>query len=227
LNKLSAKWGGLLLVANSPTVVTNLVHPILQFDFSSATKLTALDEKLNLATLHFTKGTAELNIQYNGPLGTDPALLEYLSGNLKVKNAEVVYEPRNLTFSNCNGEIVFSKSDLLMNNLQCDLNTNHFKVNIAGQNVNILASTNLPGQASIICTVYTPDLDLADFKSLFAARRAVVKRKSGGGKAKPAVQIDSVLENGTFNLVLQADAVHLNILLLLMYRQELLLTTMI
>ena len=209
LNKLAAKWGNLLLVANTPTVVTNLVHPVLQFDFSSATNLTALDEKLNLATLRFIKGTAELNMQYNGPLGTDPALLEYLSGNLRIKNAEVVYEPRNLTFSNCNGEVVFSKSDLLMNNLQCDFNTNHFKVNIAGQNVNLLANTNLPGQASIICTVYTPDLDLADFKSLFAARRAVVKRKSVGGKVKPAVQIDSVLENGTFNLVLQADAVHL------------------
>jgi len=209
LNKLSANWGGLRLAANSPTVVTNLVHPILQFDFSSATNLTALEEKLNLATLHFIKGTAALNLQYNGPLGTDPALLEYLSGNLKVKNAEVVYEPRNLTFSNCNGDIVFSQSDLLMNNLQCDFNTNHFKVNIAGQNVNILANTNLPGQAAIICTVYTPDLDLADFKSLFAARRAVVRKKSPGGTAKPAVQIDEILENGTLNLVLQADAVHL------------------
>lgn len=209
LNKISAKWGGLLLVANTPTLITNLYHPVLQFDFSSATKLTALDEKLNLATLRFTKGTAELNIQYNGPLGTDPALLEYLSGNLKVKNAEVIYEPRNLTFSNCNGEILFSQSDLLINNLQCDLNTNHFKVNIAGQNVNILASTNLPGQASILCTVYTPDLDLADFKTLFAARRVVVRKRSAGGIAKPAVQIDNVLENGTLTLVMQADAVHL------------------
>ncbi|TKK70905.1 hypothetical protein FC093_04210 [Ilyomonas limi] len=210
LNKLSAKWGGLLLAANTPTVVTNLVHPVLQFDFSSATTLTALDEKLNLATLHFTKGTAELNVQYNGPLGTDPALLEYLSGNLKIKNGAVVYEPRNLTFNNCNGEVVFSQSDLLVHNLQCDLNTNHFKVDIAGQNVNILASsTKLPGAASIICTVYTPDLDLADFKTLFAARRAVVRRKSKNGVAKPAVQIDNILENGTLNLVLQADAVHL------------------
>jgi len=209
LDKFSAQWGGLLLVSNTKTVVTNLVHPILQFDFSSATNLTALDEKLNLATLHFTKGTAELNMQYNGPLGTDPALLEYLSGNLKIKDGEVVYEPRNLTFDNCNGEIIFSQSDLLVHNLQCDLNTNHFKVDIAGQNVNILASTNLPGQASIICTVYTPDLDLADFKTLFAARRAVVRRKSSGGAAKPAVQIDNVLENGTLDLVLQANAVHL------------------
>src|SRR4051794_15832614 len=209
LNKISAKWGKLLLVANSPTVVTNLVHPVLQFDFSSATNLSALEEKLNLATLHFIKGTAELNLQYNGPLGTNPALLEYLSGNLKVKNAEVVYKPRNLTFSNCNGEVVFSQSDLLVNNLQCDLNTNHFKVNIAGQNVNLLANTNLPGQASILCTVYTPDLDLTDFKSLFAARRVVVRKKSSGGVAKPAVQIDDVLENGTLNLVLQANAVHL------------------
>lgn len=209
LNKLSASWGGLMLVANTKTIITNLVNPILQFDISSATNLTALDEKLNLATLHFTKGAAILNMQYNGPLGTNPALLQYLSGNLKIKSAEVRYEPRNLTFSNCNGEMIFSQSALVARNLQCDLNTNHFKVDIAGQNVNVLATTNLPGKASIICTVYTPDLDLTDFKSLFAARRTVVRKKNNAGVAKPAVQIDEALENGTLNLVLQATAVRM------------------
>ena len=138
-------------------------HPVLQFDFSSATTLTALDEKLSSSTLHFINGNAVLNLQYNGPLGIDPSMLQYLSGNLLIKDAQVNYEPRDLTFSKCNGEIVFSKTNLLVENLECDLNTNHFKVGITGNNVNLFAQTDLPGQASLLCNVFTPDLEFERF----------------------------------------------------------------
>ncbi len=211
LAKLSANWGGISLLANTNTIVTNLVHPILQFDFTSATTLAALDEKLGLATLHFIKGGALLNLQYNGPLGASPAMMQYLSGNLVIKDAEVNYAPRNLTFGNCNGEIIFSQSALLVRSLQCDLNTNHFKVEVAGQNLNVLAAASIPGQATVLCTVFTPDIDLADFKSLFAARRTpTVRKKASGGMARPAVQLDDALENGTLNMNLKANAVHMN-----------------
>ena len=211
LSKLSASWGGVSLIANTNTIVTNLVHPVLQFDFSSATTLSALDEKLGLATLHFNSGNAILNVQYNGPLGVDPSMLQYLSGNLAIKDGEINYAPRNLTFSHCNGEVIFSQTNLLARNLQCDLNTNHFKVEVAGTNMNLLAQSQLPGQASLLCSVFTPDLDLADFKALFTARRtAVVRKKTSGNSAKSLVQLDDVLQNGTLNMSIKANAVHLN-----------------
>ncbi len=211
LTKLSASWGGISLIANTNTIVTNLVHPILQFDFSSKTTLAALDEKLGLATLHFITGGALLNLQYNGPLGVDPAMLQYLSGNLTIKDAQVNYTPRDLTFSKCNGEIIFSQSNLLVKDLECDLNTNHFKVEVAGNNVNAF-STNIPGKASILCSVFTPDLDLNDFKSLFAARKTNVSRKktTSGGSAKSLVQLDNALQNGTLDMKIKANAVHMN-----------------
>lgn len=211
LTKLSASWGGISLIANTNTIVTNLVHPILQFDFSSSTTLAALDEKLGLSTLHFVSGGALLNLQYNGPLGVDPAMLQYLSGNLVIKDAQVNYAPRNLTFSKCNGEIIFSQTNLLVRNLQCDLNTNHFKVEVAGNNLNVLAATNLPGKASLVCSVFTPDLNLNDFKSLFASRNtAAARMKTSGGMAKPVVQLDDALQNGTLSMNLKANAVHMS-----------------
>ena len=211
LTKLSASWGGLSLIANTNTIVTNLVHPILQFDFSSSTTLAALDEKLGLETLHFISGGALLNLQYNGPLGVDPAMLQYLSGNLVIKDAQVQYAPRNLTFSKCNGEIIFSQTNLLVRNLQCDLNTNHFKVEVAGNNLNVLAATNLPGKVSLVCSVFTPDLDLNDFRSLFATRNsAAARKKTSGGMAKPVVQLDDALQNGTLDINLKANAVHMS-----------------
>ncbi len=211
LTKLSASWGGINLLANTNTIVTNLVHPILRFDVSSTTTLEALDERLGLNTLNFISGGALLNLQYSGPLGVDPALLQYLSGNLVIKDAQVNYTPRNLTFDNCNGEIIFSKADLLVRDLRCDLNTNHFKVEVAGNNLNVLAANSLPGKATLVCSVFTPDLDLADFKTLFQSRRTpAARKKQSGGTAKPLVQVDDVLQNGTLDMNLKANAVHLS-----------------
>ncbi len=210
LSKLSASWGGVSLIAKTNTVVTNLVHPILQFDFTSATTLAALDQKLNLATVHFISGGALLNIQYNGPLGISPAMLKYLSGNLVITNAQINYEPRDLTFSKCNGEIIFSQTNITVNDLQCDLNTNHFKVQLQGNNVNLFATNTLPGEASLTCNVLTPDLDLGDFKVLLHSRKNKVVNTSAGSSASQLVLLDDALQNGTLNINLKADTVHMD-----------------
>ena len=208
LTKLNASWGGISLVANTNTIVTNLVHPIMQFDFSSNTSLTQLDERLGLTTMRFLSGTTALNLQYNGPLGADPAMLQYLSGNLTIKDAQINYVPRNLTFSKCNGQILFSQTNLAVKDLECDLNTNHFKVEIAGTNVNAFSSA-IPGKAAIVCSVFTPDLDLNDFKSLFASRQTgAARKKTSTGAAKPTVTLDDALQNGSLEMKIKANAVH-------------------
>ncbi|MDQ2753299.1 MAG: hypothetical protein M3R72_09795 [Bacteroidota bacterium] len=210
LQKLSASWGGVSLIAKTNTVVTNLVHPVLQFNFTSATSLAALDQKLNLSTVHFMSGGALLNIQYNGPLGIDPAMLKYLSGNLVITDGQINYEPRDLTFSKCNGEIKFSETNVTIDSLQCDLNTNHFKVQLQGNNVNLFATNTLPGEASLYCNVITPNLNLGDFKALFQSRKTVEVKRSPGGSARQLVLLDNALRYGTLNINLKADTLHMD-----------------
>ena len=137
-------------------------------------------------------------------------MMQYISGNLVIKDAEVNYVPRNLTFSKCNGEVLFSNNSLLVRDLQCDLNTNHFKVEVVGKNMNSLAQANLPGQTELLCSVFTPDLDLNDFKSFFQTRRATVVNTNTSGNKKSLVQLDDALQNGTLDMNLKANSVHLN-----------------
>ena len=72
-----------------------------------------------------------------------------------------------------------------MKNLQCDLNTNHFVVNITGQDLNRISSKN-PGKATINCGIYTPALDLSDFKALFAKKKKKSIKKRGTGLVNTA-----------------------------------------
>ncbi len=200
----SANWGGVIL-AGTNIIVTNLKQPHLQFHLTSSSKLQDLDDKFALPSFRFLGGSALLSLEYDGPLEADASILKKLSGKLAIKNGVVKYEPRELTFSNCNGDILFSENDVLVKNLRCNLNKNHFQVEIAGDNIGQIASAD-PGKASIICSVYSPSIDLGDFKALFGSRHSYIKRKPGAGNIiQSARQMDDILAKGTLQLQLKAD----------------------
>lgn len=204
LAQFTGNWGGVAL-SGTNIIVTNLVHPILQFDLSSTTTLQALDNKLGLESISFLGGNASLALQYKGPLVADAAILSSVNGKLSIKDGLVKYTPRNLTFSNVNGDILFSQSDVLIKGLRCDLNTNHFKVDVAGINIANLVN-NDPGKANILCKVYTPALNLDDFSALFSERTNYVRRKNKG-TAKPIIVLDDALEKGTMEVDVTAASV--------------------
>lgn len=206
LAQFTGDWGGIVL-SGTNIIVTNLVHPTLQFDLSSTTTLKALDDKLGLASISFLGGGAAVSLQYNGPLVADASILSSVNGKLTIKDGLVKYIPRNLTFNHVNGDVLFSQNNLLIKGLRCDLNTNHFKVDVAGINIGKLVN-NDPGKANILCKVYTPSLNLDDFSTLFSARSNYV-RKTSAGVAKPAVQLDDILEKGTMQVDMSAGAVNM------------------
>jgi hypothetical protein len=168
--------------------------------------LPQLDDQLASNTLHFIEGNAKIYLAYNGPLIADPSLLDQVNANIEIQNGKIVYVPRSITFSACNGAVNITGNNLLVKNLQCDLNTNHFVVNIAGQNLNRISSKN-PGKATINCGIYTPALDLSDFKALFARKKKKRITKKGTGLVNTARSIDNAVENGDLFVDVKAKQV--------------------
>lgn len=209
LQTFTGSWGGILLTGKN-TVVTNLTTPSLHFAFSSACDFSALDDKFGLRTLRFQQGQANLELQYDGPLVTDASAMENISGSLSVKNGVVHYEPRNLTFNNCNGEITFSENDLVIKKLECKVGSSTFSVAMQGNDIGRFASAD-PGKASLLCYVFTDSLDLADFKNLFDKPQGDIKRKKNPQNlVKTASRFDELLEKGLFQLNLKANAIQLH-----------------
>lgn len=203
INSFTSSWGDINLKAKN-IAVTNFSKPVLQFEFFSQCTLPQLDEQLGSATLHFENGNAKLYLFYNGPLIADASLLNQLNAKIQIENGKVVYVPRSLTFSECNGAISITGNNLLMNNFQCNLNTNHFLININGKNLNRISTKN-PGKASIDCNVYSPKLDLSDFKTLFAQKTKAAAKKTSPGLGNTANAIDNAVENGDLFINLKAQ----------------------
>lgn len=208
INSFVSKWGDINLKGQN-IIVTNLLQPVIQFEFYTQCTLPQLDEQLNSSTLDFLNGEAKLYLAYNGPLIADASLLDQLNAKIHISNGKIVYVPRNLTFSECNGNISVTGNNLLVDSFQCNLNTNHFVVNITGENLNRISS-KVNGKADINCNVYSPDIDLSDFKTLFAKRNAIKAKTQKGGLARTANSIDNAVEEGNLYFNMKAKKVTLH-----------------
>ncbi|SFP98776.1 AsmA family protein [Parafilimonas terrae] len=203
----TSNWGQIKM--STPTIaITNLSKPTIQFEFNTACTMAQLDETLLSETFDFTEGSAKLYLAYNGPLIPDPSLLNLLNAKIEIENGTMVYVPRNITFSSCNGAIAIAGNTLAMNNFRCNVNASRFTVNINGSDLNRYSKKEA-GKASINCSVYSPSVDLNDFKTLFANKGAA-KIKKKGGVGSVITSVDDALENGDMHVILKADKVALH-----------------
>ncbi|MFT4155761.1 AsmA family protein [Parafilimonas sp.] len=203
----TSNWGQIKM--NTPKIIiTNLSNPSIQFEFNTACTMPQLDEALSSETFDFTEGNAKLYLAYNGPLIPDPSLFNLLNAKIEIQDGTMIYVPRNITFSSCNGAIAIGENTLAMNNFRCNVNANQFTVNINGDNLNRYSGKEA-GKASIHCSVYSPSVNLNDFKSLFA-KKGAAKAKKKGNMGSAIGSVDDALENGDMYVTLKAGQVALH-----------------
>ena len=208
LNALTGYWGTINLKAKN-IALTNFDKPVIQFEFFSQCTFPQLDEALSSSDLRFEEGSAKLYLAYNGPFIADPSLLSQLNAKIIIQNGKIIYVPRNLTFSECNGAINLTGKNLTVNNLQCNLNTNHFTVNINGYNLNRIPDS-VAGRATLNCSVFSPAVNLSDFKILFNTKTTSSAKHNSKGLAGAASAIDNAIENGDVFINLKAQQLSLN-----------------
>lgn len=210
IKDFTGKWGEAVF-KGSTTTLTNLADPEFSFDLYSDCSFPALNTQFGLKSLRFVEGQAQIALHYKGPLTKSSNFFQRLNGSLAVKNGAVHYEARDLLFTDCNGILYFGADSLQVNNLRCKLGNNEFTVNVDGREMSSLAQDDDPHNATISCAVYTPSLNLADFRHLFKGGKKQVAEKKKEGKTKHSLwRFDEVLDKGSLKLQLRADALRLN-----------------
>ncbi len=208
LNSFTSSWGTVGLKGKN-IAVTNLDKPKIQFEFFSQCTFPQLDDALSSDVLRFVDGNAKLYLAYNGPLIADPSLLDQLDAKIQIQNGKVIYVPKNMTFSGCNGNINLTGNNLAVTNLRCNLNTNHFEININGYNLSRISSKEA-GKATLNCNVVSPAVDLSDFITLFGTNSVTASKKKTGSLGGTARSIDNAVENGDVYINLKAQQLTLH-----------------
>ncbi|MFC4233255.1 DUF3971 domain-containing protein [Parasediminibacterium paludis] len=199
----SGTWEGFVFAA--PQIdITNLAVPNLVCHLTSSVEVTAFNNLLETDAIVAQSGKARLDLNYNGPLENHNSINTAISGKVSLRNASLLYTPKNIVLANCNGDIVFTENDLAVNNLNCDVASNH--IIMQGSATNTLKIINAAAdKMNIQWRIYSASLNLQPLKRLFSTNLAVKKITQKKPVSIKASQINNVLTNSNITLSFEAD----------------------
>jgi hypothetical protein len=207
INNFKGNWGEIQLNADSIQLL-NITKPSIKFNFLSKCNFETLNTQLSFQSINFTGGTAQLFLQYSGELIASPALLSKITADIQLQNVSLVYIPRGLSFTDCSGSVSISENNVAIDSLRCNMKGNHFEINASGKNLNGLTDQNL-SKASVECNVFTPSLDLDDFRTVFSPRKIKSGKKGKSKLSATTEKIDDILNKGNLQMNIKANHVNL------------------
>jgi len=204
LTKFSATWQD-LPVTSDQIEVMNLVVPVLSCDLKSEFPLTKLNDVIGSNSIQLQSGDGAASITYKGPLAKNTNSNSFINGFVSIKNASVLYAPRDVELKSVNGRIVFKNSDVFVENLQCVVLNN--KIVMEGKALNLLTLIDAePNKVNIDWNIFSPSLNLGAFIYLLKSKKKVVAVTNSKRKlAKMADKIDRVLDQGSVVVSLKAN----------------------
>ncbi|MES2431436.1 MAG: AsmA-like C-terminal region-containing protein [Bacteroidota bacterium] len=207
INNFSANWQSLPVTSNHIEIL-NLETPILTCDLHSSFPLRSLNEVIQTNTLQLTSGDADMTLTYKGPIEGNNNINSFINGNFVFKNGTILYTPRNVEMKEVNGSMIFSNSNVEIQNLQCNVLNNKIVMNGTAKNLLSLINTE-PNKIVLDWNIYSPQLNLASFIFLFKSpKKFGIPTVSTKKKfAKLSSQIDAIIEQSKIDVNITTDKV--------------------
>jgi hypothetical protein len=203
ISDFSANWNGLPLTSKNIEVL-NLFQPVLTCDLQATFPLTDLNDIIGSSSIQMLSGDGLIGITYKGAIEKNTSANSFFNGAVSFKNGNVLYTPRNVELKNVNGRLQLKNSDVLIQNIQCDILNNKITMNGEAKNLITLLNTE-PNKAIINWNIYSPSLNLGSFIYLLEKRKDPDNDNTHNSKStRVSKGLDNVLENGRLNVNLQA-----------------------
>ncbi len=201
---LKATWQGLPLTSKM-TEIYNIRLPILSCDLQSHFNLPDLNAIAGSNSIRFDKGTGALDVVYKGSIAKNDTLQvpTEVKGSVKINDATIVYQPRNLSFTSCSGNISFRDKDLFIEQLKAQAGNTSLTMN--GSILNLFTLINKePEKLQVDWNISTPILNINDFMNFIGRRSAATGKASKARLVKVAEKVDQMLASGMAKLNISA-----------------------
>jgi len=193
-----------LHITSENIYIDNLLYPMINADINTNFKLTQLNNLLGSSTLDFHEGKGSLNVTYSGPMQHNSNKNTFLSGKMTFSDGVIMYHPRDLPMTNVNGNIVFKKTDVYVNDFRVNVRGNKIVMNGSGKNLLALMNTS-PGKIVLNWNIYSPSLNLNNLTSLLKQRANAGKETRKGKLGSTAQHVDAIVDQANFRLNVKAD----------------------
>ena len=207
IQHFSGKWQNITLTANA-IEVSNLTAPFLNCDLHSSFALADLNALTGSSSIQFMKGNGQMDITYKGSLVNNDTVATAMDGNIRLKDAEISYLPRNIALKNTQANLVFSNKDLFIQQLNTQAGATMLTMNGTVRNLVGLIYHD-PEKLTLEWNISTPYLDLVDFIGFLGKKSAGTAKKSAvkSRVMHIAGKVDRMLEYGTAKLSIQAGKI--------------------
>lgn len=206
VNNFTSSWEQVTL--NSKKIaVTNLKKPVLNCDLRADAGLVTLNELLASESFEFNKGKIHADVVYSGPIYDSATDAPNINGFATIKDAAMIYGPRDIQFENFNGELIFKGTDVFFKNIKAAAQGNTISLDIAA--INLLALMNSdPSKAQLDASVYSPQIDISKFTTLIGGRKQTVRKSKGKPQFKSmSAKIDNLLDKCNIRSDITADKI--------------------
>ncbi|RAJ27229.1 AsmA family protein [Pedobacter cryoconitis] len=189
--------------------IHNLDKPVATGIFKSQFNVAKLGTVLGTDVLNFTKGTADVKLNYSADIVDFKLNKPMLTGTINVKNADVSYVPRGVNFKNTSISLDFKGPDLLIHDIR--LQSGKSVVLMDGSVKNFLnLYYNSPEKILLNWSMRSPAIYLGDFLAFLGTRKNSTPVKSKNKSNSFATQLNTMLEKGSAEINLRVDKVYYN-----------------
>ncbi len=204
IDHFSGTWNE--LPVNSDNIqILNLEKPVLNCDLQSDFSLARLNELLGSNIIKLKRGDCSIKITYNGPLQKNKQSNSFVNGVATFKNGTILYVPRNVQMKNVNGQLLIKNSNVIVQNLECDVLGNKLIMNGYANDLVTLINTQ-PDKVNVNWNIYSRSLNLSSFIYLLKSPgKSADTQKKENRLDKIGDKIDRVLNDGIINVKLNAD----------------------
>ncbi|HEX3386695.1 MAG TPA: AsmA family protein, partial [Mucilaginibacter sp.] len=189
--------------------IVNLNKPIATGNFRADFPATWLNGMLGNNTVRFTAGRAIVKLRYKGDIVNYEINRPFVSGNINLRNAGIIYVPDKLKLVKSSISLNFVNNDLIMKNIR--LQTGHSVVLMNGRVNNFM---NLyytdPEKMLLTWNIYSRNLYLKEFIDFLGAggKKPAKNAISAANSGNAIDQLSNVLDKGSAQMRLVIDSAH-------------------
>ncbi len=183
-------------------IISNLEKPVATGTFRSKFAVNRLNHLFE-ETLNFNRGTADLKFNYKADIVNFKLVKPVVSGYVNIKNADVNYVPRKLSFKNTSISLNITGNDLFLKNIHLQSGKSIVFMEGSVRNFMNLYYTD-PEKILVNWQIRSPQMYLGEFLGFLSDKRSIrpKKKKSNSNFVD---QLNTVLEKGKADMQIRVD----------------------
>jgi len=194
INNLAATWKDNSVIYSHAIVITDLVHPVVHLELAADLSLPDMDSLIQSNNFSLQHGNAKINLVYNGPVDDSDRIAPDIVGNIVLRNANVLYEPRNIELKNGTAVLRFNHTDFSIEKLSGKVGNSVISIS---SKVNSFAPLFEHDRPLILrWNISSPMIDVSEWIPLINSRK-VVKRTTPKEQKQVLAGISDALDRFT------------------------------